>query len=220
MKNLSRILLILIALTMVNNAQSKFRVDVMGDVNIPSSDMGDLYKTGFGGHAALNYQFSRSWEVGVSFGYTKWDADNDYWSKLVSQEVGQTVNIQVDVPYSIVTVMVDLYYYLARGKFSPYLNLSLGEHFTKIDANSVTVAGQRVDIGQSESKSVGGYKFGVGFLYNFTPSTAFNFIAAYAGNGLEFSQSSTSNSGGVTTTNSSNSTTLYLNLSAGVSIAL
>jgi len=219
MKHFGNTLILLFIFTLAINAQSQYSLSVMGDVNSPSGDMGDLYKTGFGGHAEFNYKLSRSWEIGLSVGYTKWAADDSYWSGLVSKVAGRTVDLQVDVPYSAVTLMLDVYYYMSSGSFRPYLTLSLGEHFAKIEANSITVDGRDYTIGQSASKSVGAYKAGVGFLYSFTPTMAVNLAAAYEGNGLEFGQSTTTSSGGLTETSSSSSTTLYINYSAGLTFA-
>lgn len=210
---------ILTALLLIANltfAQSNIKLSAGFDYTVPMGDLGDLYQPGFGGNLGFSYKISESWEIGAKFGYVKWNADNDYYSKKLSNLSGETVNIEVEIPYSIIPIMLDGYYYLARGNFQPYLTLSIGAHIAKIDAKAIKYNGQEYNIGESESKTVLGYKLGAGFNYLFSEKIGLNFVATLDGNGLEFAQSESTSDEGTTITNSSNSTTSFINIGLGL----
>lgn len=220
MRTIKNIFIILVLLFATINAQSTMDLTLKGNYISPIGDLGDLYSSGFGGTIGAAYNLSDSWAVGLSVGYLSLNADNDYWSKIISEAMGQDVSIEADIPYTIVPVMIDAYYYFSKSTFQPYLTISLGMHMAKTEANSITVNGTQQNIGLSESKTVSGYKVGAGFIYKFSPKIGLNVSATFDGNSLEFAQSSTTTSGSVTTTNSSNTTTAYFDIAAGVSIAL
>ncbi len=210
-----RIYILVMILTVASTlfAQSDYSLKFSGNMNIPSSNFGDLYQNGYGGEVAFFYNSSDSWDFGLGLGYSKWQFDNNYLNNLLS---GTGITAAADMPYSIFSIMAEADYFLTNGKFRPYLMVATGIHFAKVEANSVTVAGITFDLLDAENESVLGYKFGAGILYNISNSMGIDLQASYAGNALEFSQSTSSSTGTTTSTNSSNSTTLYLSIGAGI----
>lgn len=215
MKNVLKTIAIFILLSVIVNAQSNMKINVMADLNSPTDKMGEAFQNGFGAHAGILFKLSDSWDLGASFGYTKWDAENDHYSKLLSGIIGSTVTVEVDMPYTAIPVMLDAYYYFSRENFQPYLTFSLGVHFTNVEYNPISINGKSYDLGESESQTVAGYKFGGGFLYNFSSKIALNILATYDGNTLEFAEAENAE-----INDPSNITTTYINIGVGLSISL
>jgi len=201
-------------------AQSIIKLHAGADYTVPMGDLGDLYQSGAGGHIGLSYKLADSWDIGAHVGYKVWNPDNDYFSKKLSELSGENVNIEVDMPYSVIPIMLDGFYYISRDKFQPFLTLSFGLHLAKIDANSVKLNGVEYSFRKSESKTVTAYKIGAGFNYLFSEKIGLNFAATLDGNGLEISQSESSSDGSTTTTNSSSSTTSFINIALGLMYSL
>lgn len=214
MKSVLKIIAVFIIFSTTMNAQSNFRINVMGDINSPTGDMGEFFEIGFGANAGISYKLSDSWDLGASFGYGKWNVENDYYSKLASDVIENSVDVEVDMPYTVIPVMLDVYYYFSREKFQPYLSLSLGVHFAKFETNSIEMTGEKVVFEKSESDTVAGYKFGCGVMYNFSPSIAINLAASMVGNALEIEQDSFDGS------TPNKIATTYINIGLGVSISL
>jgi len=214
MKNVLKTVAILIILATALSAQSNIKINVMGDLNMPTGDMEGLFEIGYGASAGIAYKLSESWDLGVSSGYAKWEVKNDYYSKLASDAMGKTVNVEVDMPYTAIPVMLDVYYYFSRKNFQPYLLFSLGAHFTKAETNTIEIDGKKVIFDKSESNTVGGYKFGGGFLYNLSSTIAINLSASMVGNGLEIEQQTFDSEP------LENVSTTFLNIGLGVSISL
>lgn len=209
-------LALLLLFTTLTFAQSNIRLNVGLDYTSPMGDLGDLYKPGFGGNLGFAYKLSDSWDLGAKIGYVKWNADNDYHSQKISELAGENINVEVEIPYSIIPIMLDGYYYFSRNDFQPYLMLSLGAHIAKIEANAIKINGEEFNIGESQSKAVLGYKIGAGFNYLLSEKLGLNFVVSIDGNGLEMSQSESTSDGSTTVSNSSSSTTSFINYGFGI----
>ncbi len=214
MGNVLKTVAILIILVTALNAQSNIKINVMGDLNMPADEMESFFEIGYGASAGIAYKISDSWDLGASFGYTKWEVKNDYYSKLATEAMGETVNVEVDMPYTVIPVMLDAYYYFSRENFQPYLLFSLGVHFAKTEINTMEINGKKVILDKTESNTVAGYKFGGGFLYDLSSTIAINLSASMVGNGLEIEQESFDGEP------LENVTTTFFNIGLGVSISL
>jgi len=220
MKKLTFALVMFLVFTNFVFAQSKISIQTGVDYASPMGDFGDLYSSGFGGHLNIAYQLTDSWDLGANVGYKLWNADNDYYSQKFSELSGENVNVEVDMPFSIIPIMIDGYYYFSRSEFQPYLNLSFGVHLIKINSNSYTLNGEEHILNTSESKTEKAYKLGAGFNYLLSEKIGINFSATIDGNSMEISQDESSTDGSTTISNSSSSTASFINVGLGVTFKL
>jgi opacity protein-like surface antigen len=108
----------------------------------------------------------------------------------------------LDYTFSSVPVLVGVRYYFGQGKFHPYVAGELGLHFTSVSVPSVTIPGFGTYGGGSASDSFFGFGAGAGFLYQLSPKLDLDVNAKF---------SSISSSG---------SSSSYINIMAGVLVAL
>ena len=107
-----------------------------------------------------------------------------------------------DFKFNSIPVLVGARYYFGQGKFHPYVAGELGMHFTTVDVPSVTIPGFGTFGGGSASDSFFGFGAGAGFLYQLGPKLDLDVNAKF---------SSISSSG---------SASSYVNIMAGVLVAL
>lgn len=109
---------------------------------------------------------------------------------------------EADYKFSSIPVLVGARYYFGQGKFLPYVAAELGMHFTTVDVPEVVIPGFGTYGGGSASDSFFGFGAGAGFLYQLSPKLNLDVNAKF---------SSISSSG---------SASSYINVMAGVLIAL
>ena len=107
-----------------------------------------------------------------------------------------------DFKFNSIPVLAGVRYYFGQGKFHPYVAGELGMHFTTVDVPTYTIPGFGTFGGGSASDSFFGFGAGAGFLYQLGPKLDLDVNAKF---------SSISSSG---------SASSYVNIMAGVLVAL
>ena len=218
MKKILSVLVITILFSTSLFAQNK-QFGFGGGIASPAGDMGDIFKSGFGGTATFVYPLSKSLLLTGTVGYYTFDMDENYFNdRLITLNV--TTTVEVDAPISIIPIMAGIKYTLASGKIKPYLSAELGFHAVSLTAQSVTANGKSYDIQQEASETKTAWGFGAGLMIGISKNIDLDINAKFNGNGVELgqSQSTTTTTGSSTTTisESSSSTATFLTISAGI----
>jgi outer membrane protein W len=200
-------------------AQSKMGVGVNGVFAASSGDMKDLFDTGFGGLASLNYNASESIQLSLTAGYIKFGFNNDYINDQL-KEAGSNMTVDVDASLSVIPIMIGGKYFLSSSDFKPYLAADAGVHIMEITSDKVTVGGQQFDAVGSASETKGAFDIGVGFLMKLSPSINLDVNGKLNINGLQIKKEKSFSSGGAYYEESSESNAMYFTIAAGLSFAL
>lgn len=170
MKKALLVLVALLCLAGIINAQSKFGASVQGALSLPMGDFGDICKTGFGGLGTVSYTLNKNLDLVASVGYLTYDyKDID----------GAT--------FSTIPVLAGVRYYFAAKNFKPYVTGQLGFYSSKAKIKTV-IWGISVE---SESTSTDfGFAAGGGFLYQLGKNLDLDITATL--NSISTSGSSTS----------------------------
>lgn len=219
MKKLFSVLFLIGLLVSVSTAQSKFGIRIDGGVALPNGDFGDLYKTGFGGTAALSYELSESVELSANTGYLNFSFNDDYLNNLL-KELGSNITVDVDAPLSIIPLMIGGRYYFSQSDFKPYAGALLGVHILSISAQSVIMGYQKFDIQKEATETKMAWGVGIGFLYKIGNKLHLNVDAKLNGNSMETTQSRSYDSGNSYVEESSSSTTTFITITAGLQFEL
>lgn len=198
-------------------AQGKIGLGFNGGIVSPSGDLGDIYKSGFGGSGVLSFKLTDNILLSGTVGYYSMNIDND---KVLEKAGLSGSNIELDAPLTIIPVMVGAKYLFSTLIVKPYVSLELGIHSMSIDEASATVNGTKVVFAKNASQSETAWAVGAGAYISISPKLELEISAKYNGNGAEAGTSSTTSSGSTVTTESSSSTFTFLTLFAGINIAL
>lgn len=217
MNKLSTILLIIFFASTTLIAQGKMSLGFNGGLASPSGDLGDIYKSGFGGNGILSFNLTDNIMLSGSVGYYTMDVDN---SELESRFAGSGNTVSIEAPLTFIPLMVGGKYLLGTGSFKPYLAVELGIHSMSIDEVAVTVNGQKTVFVKEASQTETAWAIGAGAYISLSKKIDLEISAKYNGNGAEAGTSSTTVSGGTVTTQSSSSSFTFLTILAGINIAL
>lgn len=219
MKKIKFTILVLIVAASFISAQSKVGIGIGGVFASPSGDMGDMFKSGFGGLGSVTYDVSKSLQLSLTTGYMSFGFNNDFFNDQL-KEAGINVTVDVDATLAIIPIMVGGKYFLSQENFKPYLAAAAGVHISEITAKSVTVGGVTMDAIQEASETKGAFEAGVGFLYKLSPKLNLDINGKINFNGTEFKKERTTTSGSVTTTETSESTAMFFSIYAGLQLEL
>lgn len=213
------LLVLLISLTTLSTAQSKFGAGINAGIASPGGDFGDIYNMGFGGNASLTYDLTPDWQLSASAGYYRFGFNDDLFNDML-KEMGVNETVDVEAPLSIIPIMVGGKYFFAQSDFKPYASVNIGLHIMSVSADDVNIGGQSYDVKTTETQTKGAWAVGLGFLYKVAPKIYLNLDAKFNGNSAEVSQTTTYQEGDTTVEESSTSTTTFITVSAGVQIEL
>ena len=217
MKTITKILTLLIFVSVITNAQGKLSLGFNGGLSSPGGDFGDIYKGGFGASGILSYNLSDNILLSGSVGYYSMNVDNE---KIKSLTEGSGDDINVDAPLTIIPIMAGAKYLFATGQFMPYVSLELGVHSMSINEASAVINGEKMIFAKSVSQTKTAWALGGGAYVNLSDNLALEISAKYNGNGAEAEKSSITTSGNTVTTESSSSTLTFLTIFAGINFAL
>lgn len=170
MKKALVVLIALLCLVGMTNAQSKFGVTVQGALSLPMGDFGNACKTGFGGLGTFTYTLNNNLDLVATSGYLTYDYKN------------------IDgATFSTIPVLGGVRYYFAGKEFKPYVTAEAGIFSSKAKMKTV-IWGVTVE---SESNSSDfGFVAGAGFLYKLGNKLNLDVTATF--NTISTSGSSTS----------------------------
>ncbi|GAB1442885.1 hypothetical protein MASR2M39_17210 [Ignavibacteriales bacterium] len=196
----------------------KFGLGISGGVALPQGDMGDLYKTGFGGNLTVILPIPGPFEVSASVGLYSFKFNNDYINKLFEESTGTNPNMDLDIPLTVVPLTANVRYYFTPALIRPYGELNLGLSLATVKATVPDPQpGKPYNTKTTESSETKQYiGIGVGVVVGIGIVADIDINARYALLGQEFGQQKVTSSGGSTTYEESKSSGSYLGLSAGL----
>ncbi len=200
-------------------AQSKMGIGVNGVFAASSGDMKDMFDTGFGGLASLNYNVSDNLQLSLTAGYIKFGFNNDYINDQL-KEAGFNATVDIDASLSVIPIMIGGKYFLSSSNFRPYLAADLGLHILEITSEKFTVGGQEFNAVGSASETKGAFDIGVGFLMKLSPTVNLDVNGKLNINGLQIKKEKSYSAGGAYYEESSESNAMYFTIAAGLSFAL
>jgi len=156
MKKALVVLIALLCMVGLTNAQGKFGASIQGAASLPLANFGDAYKMGFGGLATGTYSASPSVDIVVTSGYLT------YVSKASS-----------DVTFSAIPILGGVRVYFGKDKFLPYVTAQAGMYSCTA---KVTLFGSSF----TSSDTKFGFAGGAGVMYKFNAKTALDITAAYS----------------------------------------
>ncbi|MCA0386973.1 MAG: outer membrane beta-barrel protein [Bacteroidetes bacterium] len=200
----------------------KFGLGVNVGMALPQGDMGDLYKTGYGGSLTVILPVPGPFEISASVGYNQFKFNNDYINKLFKEATGTDPKLELDMPLSVVPITANARYYFTPALVRPYAEVNLGVSIATIKATLPDpIPGNPYHVKTSEASETKQYLgVGVGVVLGIGLLTNIDINARYALLGHEFAQQTVSTSGGSTTYTESKSNGSYFGISAGVRVKL
>ena len=163
--------------------QSKIAIGGQVGLSIPMGNFGDVANMGFDISGNFLYTFNQNIDITGSIGYINWGMDAALIEKkyaAANTDIGALgvnvdADVNVDVSFTNVPIVVGGRYYFEHKNFSPYAIANLGINFLGYSAKG-TVKGtisaggysQKFDnpVNDSKSETEIGFGFGGGFLYN------------------------------------------------------
>lgn len=185
-----------------SQAYAQMGVSIQAGAAIPTGDLSDRAKLGWGGQGNFEYMASPNLSLMASVGYYLWGAKSDLLGLA-------------DFTFSTIPVLVGAkYLFMPEGDLHPYVGADLGIHFmtTKI-TTTFSLLGSNLEESSSQSKF--GFAPMAGLRLHMPPNVDLDFNLSY--NIIPSSGSDVTTSGGIST--SSGSTT-FLGMIVGVLVAL
>lgn len=205
-RKLTVIFLFIILLSVSSFAQNQAGIEVKGGAFLPQGDMGDMYKTGFGGTAGITYALSERFQLSGSAGYISFSFDNSIFDGTPIE------GTEVDATLNLIPIMAGARYFFSSSDFKPYANINLGLHIFSFSGDDTNV--------ENESETKTGWAIGVGFLIKAGNKMHVDINAGFNGTALEFKQEYSESGPGYISESSSSSTGTWFGLTAGLHFAL
>ena len=219
MKKMIFVILVLIFSSTFLPAQTNFGIDVNGAYLSPTGDFGNVYKSGFGGLASLNYNVTNNIQLSLSAGYSRFSFNNDQYNQMLSDfysAFGTTTTVEINSKLKIIPVMLGGKYFFTSTAFRPYAALDLGLHIVSVDASSIKINGETLDAVKGQSKAATAWGLGVGCMYQIAPIINIDINAKINGNNLEVGTNFSSSGSTYSSSQSSSSTVTFWSVSAGL----
>ncbi|GAB1349057.1 hypothetical protein MASR1M107_12700 [Ignavibacteriales bacterium] len=195
----------------------KFGLGFSGGVAIPSGDMGDIYKTGFGGSVTFVLPIPIPVELSASIGYYSFKFNNDYFATQLKTYTGSTPTVDVDAPLNLIPLTVNARYYMTPIGIRPYGEVNLGIGIASLKNVFLQGSGNSMSIKTEDKSETKQYlAAGVGVLIGVGIVADIDVNIRYALLGQEFSQMTTTGN----SVNYSSSTGSYLGINAGLRLKL
>jgi len=147
MKKVLVVLIALLCLVGITNAQSKFGVSVQGAASLPMGDFEKIVKMGMGGLATVTYDLGNNLELVGTTGYVTY-----------SQKDIIIFGATITGSTSLIPAIAGIRYYFAPKNFRPYVTAQGGLFLCSVKAEAMGIS-------NSDSKSYFGFHGGGGFLY-------------------------------------------------------
>lgn len=115
-------------------ANAQIKVGVNGGVQIPTGDLGDGAKTGFGGGLSGKYMLNPNMGVGLNLGYYSYGGKEVTAAAEGSEGVTSTSvdNASSKTDISIIPITANYTYYFGEGSLKPYVGVDLGAAIMKM----------------------------------------------------------------------------------------
>jgi len=160
-KKIFSVLVVLVLVSGLINAQGKISIGVNGGAAIPTGDFGDGFDLGWGGNALFVYHINPNVDLTGSAGYITWSGKDS-----------------INATYSSIPVLLGIKYLFGKEKVHGYGSAELGVHFTTLDLPVVDL-GEGETFGGTESNTYFGWALGAGLLYNISDKVDIDFSAKY-----------------------------------------
>ncbi|HEX2963099.1 MAG: outer membrane beta-barrel protein [Bacteroidota bacterium] len=179
---------------------SQMFVGIQAGTAIPTGDLSDNAKLGWGGQGNFEYLATPNLSLMATVGYYLWGAKNDLLGLA-------------DFTFSTIPVLIGAKYLFMQGDLRPYVGADLGIHFlkTKISSN-INIFGSNLEESNTESKF--GFAPMAGLRMHMPPNVDLDLNISY---NIIPSSGSTFSNGAISTSSSS---TTYLGIIVGALIAL
>ncbi len=200
----------------------KFGMAVGGSVAMPQGEMGDLYKTGYGGYFTLILPIPGPFEISATAGFNTFKFNNEYINKLFKDATGTDPGLDLDIPLTIIPVTANARYYFLPALVKPYAEVNLGLSFGTIKARVPDpLPGNPYHMRSAESSETKQYLgVGAGVVIGLGIVADLDINARYALLGHEFAVSTTTVSGGSVTYTESKSNGSLFGINAGLRLKL
>lgn len=135
MKKILSIIVVLLFIVGVSNAQNKMGIGITAGADIGMGDFGTAWGTGFGGDGTFMYNVAKNLDVTGSAGYHTWSKNS--------------------LNFHTIPILIGIRYYIGQGKVLPYVAVKAGMHFSSVDVPSFTILGVTYGGGSSSSSDFG-----------------------------------------------------------------
>lgn len=181
-------------------AAGQMLVGIQAGTAIPTGDLSNNAKLGWGGQGNFEYLASPNLSLMASVGYYLWGAKNNLFGLA-------------DFTFSTIPVVIGAKYLFMEGDMHPYVGADLGIHFlnTKITSN-INIAGSNLEESSTESKF--GFAPMAGLRIHMPPNVDLDLNLSY---NIVPSSGSTFTNGTISTTSSS---TTWVGIIVGALVAL
>jgi hypothetical protein len=176
-------------------AQSSMGLSFQAGGFFPVSSFSNIYENGLGGSVSLFFKTSRSFEIGISGGYTKYNYNTTGLNNEASDQLGTEIQISLDAPLTIIPVMLSGRYIFESSRVKPYIIGEIGAHYVQMDFPSFQLGNQTVDLGGTPSDIVVGFGAGLGFLLKLERGLYIDINGKFNGNTLSVPEFQSSGNG-------------------------
>jgi hypothetical protein len=151
------ILLIATLLLSVGYSQGQIQVGATVGTQIPTGDLGDGAKTGYGFNIAGKYMVHENLAIGLNIGYSKFETELDGLS------------------FTLIPVTGLFEYYFGSGKFSPYIGADAGlyNYGARISYMGMVESGSKNYFGFAPT---GGILYGLSNKLSFCANLKYNYV--------------------------------------------
>ncbi|MBK7712184.1 MAG: outer membrane beta-barrel protein [Bacteroidales bacterium] len=159
-------LIVLFVGLIVSNVQAQLNFGATVGLQLPTGDMGDVLKTGFGLDLLGKYMVNDNLAVGVDVGWSRFGIDMSGYDL-------SGVDAKGSGSYVPITALLE--YHFGTGKVRPFLGANVGLYTAKV---KVTVQGMSVSDSQTNFgfAPVGGIEYDIQDNLAFTANLKYNYI--------------------------------------------
>ncbi len=131
---------------------AQFSVSTQGGAYFPVGEFSDTYKSaGYGGEVTFNFITNSSMEIGITAGYSRFEADEDALKDLLYKELTGTgskedplITLNLEAPVQIYPLVLSFKYLFKGRKWKPYFTFDAGMFFYDLTPKGSLVIGDQV----------------------------------------------------------------------------
>ncbi len=124
-------------------------ITAQGGAYFPVGEFSEIYKTlGYGGEISFNFITKPEFEIGVTTGYSRFEADEnalkERLAEIIEAENGkgdQLIKLELEAPVEIYPLVLTIKYYLKGRKWKPFFAFDAGIFFYDLKPHGKLIIG-------------------------------------------------------------------------------
>jgi len=170
---------IIFSLVIYSYGQGTFGVSINGGAGIPVGKFADDFNTGYIVEGTIFWKINFNHQLYLTSGYQRFGFSDSRAQKDFKLNNPGLI-LEIDVPVSIVPVVIGSKYYFPNSDINPFISLELGYNYYSANVDAIVTGGDSdIVINETKSGTRVAYNFGIGVDIDLNKNVDLTFHSRY-----------------------------------------